>query len=115
MSTTNLTQKEVEEIQEGVSDYLVEIADILAKVPRTLLLLLKTNDLLRSIENKLSPTHYGNTYAIMAKYCNSVSDELDSSNVTTWSGWASEKWRKTKVSVKIQTYLWLNSFFKPKN
>jgi len=44
---------EIETIQAEVSNYLVEIADVLAKVPRSVLLLMKTNDLLKSIEKSL--------------------------------------------------------------
>ena len=40
-------------IQEEVGRYLPEIASVLNKVPRELLLIFKTNDLLRGIEYSL--------------------------------------------------------------
>jgi len=44
---------ELSKLQAGAADFIVEIADVLAKVPRSVLLLMKTNDLLKSIEKAL--------------------------------------------------------------
>ncbi|KAG1226380.1 hypothetical protein G6F68_019754 [Rhizopus microsporus] len=55
---------------EGAIERLVEVADILGKLPRVVLLLLKTNDLLRHVDEKLSNTHDERmTYVIMGSYC----------------------------------------------
>ncbi|KAK2717974.1 hypothetical protein QYM36_006677, partial [Artemia franciscana] len=45
------------EIQADASKYLVQIADVLNRVPREMLLIFKTNDLLRSIEYALKTQH----------------------------------------------------------
>lgn len=61
---------EVGRISEGAMTYLVEVADILGKLPRPVLLLLKTNDLLRHVDEKLSDVSDERlTYVIMGSYC----------------------------------------------
>lgn len=62
--------EEVGRISEGALTYLVEVADILGKLPRPVLLLLKTNDLLRHVDEKLSKVSDERlTYVIMGTYC----------------------------------------------
>lgn len=58
-----------EEIKRGVTQYLPEISDVLNRVPRQVLLLLKTNDLLRGIETKLDTRSNINTFLTMSKTC----------------------------------------------
>lgn len=63
---------DVKRFREKASDYLPMLADLLSKVPRPLLLLLKTNDLLRSIDRTLhadTPTIPSATFLIMGGYC----------------------------------------------
>lgn len=52
--STQTTLHEMQLIKERAPGYLVQVADFLAKIPRPLLLLLKTNDLIRSIERTLT-------------------------------------------------------------
>lgn len=62
--------EEVGRISEGAMTYLVEVADILGKLPRPVLLLLKTNDLLRHVDEKISDESDERlTYVIMGSYC----------------------------------------------
>jgi aarF domain-containing kinase len=67
--------EEVGRIAEGAVEYLVQVADILGKLPRAVLLLLKTNDLLRHVDEKLNNNQPGTipddhiTYVIMGNYC----------------------------------------------
>ncbi|CEI96229.1 hypothetical protein RMCBS344292_10395 [Rhizopus microsporus] len=64
------TEQEVGRLSEGAIERLVEVADILGKLPRPVLLLLKTNDLLRHVDERLNDTHdERNTYVIMGTYC----------------------------------------------
>ncbi|KAG1504205.1 hypothetical protein G6F54_001168 [Rhizopus delemar] len=64
------TVQEVSRMTEGAIERIVEVADILGKLPRVVLLLLKTNDLLRHVDEKLSNTHDERmTYVIMGSYC----------------------------------------------
>lgn len=53
-------------------DFMVAISEVLAAVPRELVLLLKTNDLLRAVDHSLqleSSRHLIETVRLMAKYC----------------------------------------------
>ncbi|KAI9275175.1 ABC1 family-domain-containing protein [Helicostylum pulchrum] len=65
--------REIEEmgrISNGAMEYLTQVADILGKLPRTVLLLLKTNDLLRHVDEKLNLVADDRiTYVIMGSYC----------------------------------------------
>lgn len=61
---------EVGRISTGAMEYISEVADILGKLPRTVLLLLKTNDLLRHVDEKLNVVPDDHiTYVIMGSYC----------------------------------------------
>lgn len=63
-------------------NYLTKVTELLAQVPRPLLLLLKTNDLLRHLERSLTG-RYGEpskTFLIMAHYCIDALGEPDSAN-----------------------------------
>lgn len=61
---------EVGRMSDGAMTYLVEVADILGKLPRPVLLLLKTNDLLRHVDEKLNKVADDRiTYVIMGSYC----------------------------------------------
>ena len=60
----------------GAMEYLVDIADILGRLPRIVLLLLKTSDLLRHIDEvlRMGDGQQGSgddhlTYVIMGRYC----------------------------------------------
>eukprot|EP00842_Homolaphlyctis_polyrhiza_P001452 jgi/Hompol1/2307/HPOL_002892-RA len=78
-SSEGLTQlrsiNEVHLVQKNASTdrFLYAIADVLAKLPRELLLLLKTNDLLRAIDDALgvaqSQSHMIRSVAIVGEYC----------------------------------------------
>lgn len=57
------------EIVAKAPQYLSKVAELLAKVPRPLLLLLKTNDLLRHLERALTGGSHSKTFILMAHYC----------------------------------------------
>ncbi|PJF18354.1 hypothetical protein PSACC_01836 [Paramicrosporidium saccamoebae] len=58
------------EILAKAPEYLGQVAELLARVPRQLLLVLKTNDLLRHLERALArPDEPSRTFTIMAHYC----------------------------------------------
>lgn len=64
------TLAEIEAIRGKFPEYFERIAHLLASVPRPLLLLLKTNDLLRSIERTLlADNSSSRSFLIMARYC----------------------------------------------
>ncbi|ORX55756.1 ABC1-domain-containing protein [Hesseltinella vesiculosa] len=61
---------ELDRMATGAMQLLVEVADILGKMPRTVLLLLKTNDLLRHVDEQLNAVPDEKiTYVIMGQYC----------------------------------------------
>ncbi|KAJ1929628.1 hypothetical protein IWQ60_001005 [Tieghemiomyces parasiticus] len=64
------TATELEHVVTNVPNLLVQIVDVLATVPRELLLLFKTNDLLRSVDQAIRTTPSpAITMAIMGRYC----------------------------------------------
>lgn len=63
---------DIDSFRERASDYLPQVAELLARLPRPLLLLLKTNDLLRAIDRALqanNPDMPSKTFVIMGEYC----------------------------------------------
>ena len=58
-----------DEIKKGVAQYLPQISDVLNRVPRQMLLLFKTNDLLRGIETSLDTRSNANSFLTMSKTC----------------------------------------------
>lgn len=70
--STQTTLEEIQLIKDRAPGYLVQVADFLAKIPRPLLLLLKTNDLLRAIERVLhepTDTRPVQSFFITARFC----------------------------------------------
>jgi aarF domain-containing kinase len=66
------TLAELQAIRTKAPLYLEKIARVLSALPRDMLLLLKTNDLLRSIERKLSSEsdwQLSRSFLIMARFC----------------------------------------------
>ncbi|KAI7851026.1 ABC1 family-domain-containing protein [Circinella umbellata] len=87
VSSANLStvrsSTELKVMSAGAMEYLVDIADILSRLPRIVLLLLKTSDLLRHIDEVLrmgdGQQESGDdhlTYVIMGRYC-AKADWLD--------------------------------------
>ncbi|KAF9948618.1 hypothetical protein BGZ72_009495 [Mortierella alpina] len=66
-------------IADDAGGRIAEIADILAKVPRDLLLLFKTNDLLRALDEDLGADDGSQmrTFAVMGQYCAQAIYEAD--------------------------------------
>ncbi|KAI8367658.1 ABC1 family-domain-containing protein, partial [Radiomyces spectabilis] len=61
---------EMERVSGRASGFLLKVADILATLPRVVLLLLKTSDLLRSLDETLRVSVGDHmTYIIMGRYC----------------------------------------------
>ncbi|KAF8927706.1 hypothetical protein BGZ58_010211 [Dissophora ornata] len=74
---------ETSKISSGAGNWLVEIADILARVPRDLLLLFKTNDLLRALDEDLGADDGAQmrTFAVMGQYCARVIYEAEKKEI----------------------------------
>uniref|UniRef100_A0A3Q1IGX9 AarF domain-containing protein kinase 1 n=1 Tax=Anabas testudineus TaxID=64144 RepID=A0A3Q1IGX9_ANATE len=69
ISSVPVTHAEDIEIQTNVSMYLPQISELLNRVPRQMLLLLKTNDLLRSIETTLQTRASSSSFINVSRCC----------------------------------------------
>lgn len=73
---TPISQDEAQEIQNQALNYVVEISEVLERIPRQMLLILKTNDVLRGIEAKLKVTKNAESFLNMSRYCiNAIAKE----------------------------------------
>ncbi|KAI9317215.1 ABC1 family-domain-containing protein [Dichotomocladium elegans] len=65
------SKAELAQMSVGAMEFIVDIADILSRLPRVVLLLLKTSDLLRHMDEVLRTTTTDDhlTYVIMGQYC----------------------------------------------
>uniref|UniRef100_A0A6Q2XJP7 AarF domain-containing protein kinase 1 n=1 Tax=Esox lucius TaxID=8010 RepID=A0A6Q2XJP7_ESOLU len=66
---TPVTCSEDVEIRRNAALYLPQISDLLNRVPRQMLLLLKSNDLLRGIETTLQTRASSSSFIIMSRCC----------------------------------------------
>ena len=95
------TLAEIEAIRGKFPEYFEKIALILASVPRPLLLLLKTNDLLRCIDRTLLGDNTSGTrsFLIMARYC-------------SWAIFEDDLLRRTIFGSLISTFRYVYSIAK---
>lgn len=57
------------EIKEYAASLIFQISQVLDRMPRAMLLILKTNDLLRAIEHRLGAHHRSDAFLEMARCC----------------------------------------------
>ncbi|XP_060919133.1 aarF domain-containing protein kinase 1 [Labrus mixtus] len=69
ISSVPVTHSEDVEIRTNAAQYLPQISDLLNRVPRQMLLLLKTNDLLRGIETTLQTRASSSSFINMSRCC----------------------------------------------
>ncbi|XP_059210038.1 aarF domain-containing protein kinase 1 [Centropristis striata] len=69
ISSVPVTHSEEVEIRDGAALYLPQISTLLNRVPRQMLLLLKTNDLLRGIETTLQTRAASSSFINMSRCC----------------------------------------------
>ncbi|XP_071770439.2 aarF domain-containing protein kinase 1 [Centroberyx gerrardi] len=69
ISSTPVTNSEDVEIRTNAGLYLPQISELLNRVPRQMLLLLKTNDLLRGIETTLQTRAASSSFINMSRCC----------------------------------------------
>ena len=60
---------QADEIKQNAQKYVVQIADVLAKVNRQMLLIFKTNDLLRAMEHTLGTQNAMAGFVQMSRSC----------------------------------------------
>ena len=90
------------ELRTNVAEYLPGILEVLQSVDRSVLLLLKTNDCLRSANARLGG-RATETYIVTAEYCIRALREAGAPDDSGW-GWRTELWR---ASARISAFRWL--------
>lgn len=75
---------QIREIRKQAVVYFGEISQLLNSVPRELLLILKTNDLLRSLEFVLAPRVHVQSFITMSKYCVRTLGDHDARECPSW-------------------------------
>lgn len=86
------TKAEQEVIQSTTTLVLPHISDILEQVDRQMLLVLKTNDIIRGIEATLQTQNRMTSFWVMSKCCVKSVCHEDNNMATT-------KWKKIKISL----------------
>jgi len=100
--TKSMSKTEEEIIQEEISYWINEMSTVLENVPKEMILIFKTNDLLRGLESTLGCRSDANSFITMSKHCLRCMYNFDKiNNELTWS-----KWRE------YQTMQWAVFFYK---
>ena len=76
---------QMEELRSSVAMYLSDISNVLNRVPRQLLLILKTNDLLRGIDHQLQTSEASRSFVTMSKCCAKAVAREELKSCATWS------------------------------
>lgn len=100
---TKYDKQEKEEFQREIPNLLPQISNVLDKVNRQMLLILKTNDLMRCIEYSLNTGSRMSGMLEMSKCCiHSVYGEKLKSCTNVWEKWKislSKQWALFKISL----------------
>lgn len=108
VNRTRHTSGEKDVLQSTTSLVLPHISEILEHVDRQMLLVLKTNDLIRSIETSLGTLDRMTSFLVMSKCCiRSVAAQDALAAETRWAHWGGtvgRMWALFRVNVY---YMWL--------
>lgn len=106
----SFTQQEGDAIKSQAGAYVPQIIKVLNDIPRQVLLILKTNDLLRGIEATLNCRADAKSFLTMSRCCiNALSDHRAKECKTGMCRWkilVEKNWSLWKVSV-YEFYLWI--------
>ena len=93
-------ESERAQLQAWAVQYAEQVQAILARIPKPLLLLLKTNDCLRAVDTQLGTPI--NSFVIMARFCTKAinRDRLEHSN--SWADWLGAAWDSFTMEVRVQ-------------
>jgi len=111
-----VTAEEEQRIRKNIGNYLPQISQILEDVPRPMILIFKTNDLIRGIEHALKTTKTMKSFTTISKYCANVVYEEDFRNCSDGIKCYKFKVYQKYVVFKIalyEIYLWLRSLLSP--
>lgn len=101
-----------DEIKQNAAQYLIQISTILNRVPRQMLLILKTNDVLRGIECALKTRANASSFINMSKCCVRAVAMDKLCKCDYWFQSLSVKllcqWQLFKISL-YEFYLWLQT------
>uniref|UniRef100_A0A1B6MKA0 Protein kinase domain-containing protein n=1 Tax=Graphocephala atropunctata TaxID=36148 RepID=A0A1B6MKA0_9HEMI len=115
LNKTKFTVREKDMFQKEIPNLLPVISEILARVNRQMLLILKTNDLLRGIEYTLQTQSRMSSFLVMSQCCvrSVYGEQLKhcSTSVARWRTTLSQQWALLKLSV-YYFYLHVNSVVK---
>lgn len=110
---TGTSSDEKKEIRDNAARYLPEITNVLSKVPREMLLVFKTNDLLRGIEGSLGVKGAAGSFIAMSKCCVKALYEEKLKSCQSYWGTFRLTVSRTIAYTRIfmyQYFLWLQSF-----
>lgn len=113
---SDVSESERQEIQQFAASLIPQISQLLDKMPREMLLILKTNDLLRAIERSLGIANRKETFIEMARCCAWASYEDNLKKATTYRKEIALATRLYFTLFKIYLATWyfaIRSYFNP--
>ena len=96
--------QQAELIRVNAATYVTEITELLNRVPRQLLLLLKTNDLLRSIDYRLNTSATSRSFITMSRCCIRAVTKQRLENCHGWVDWVRIQADSTINHLRISLY-----------
>lgn len=99
-----ITEYEAELIRVNAATYVTQITELLNRVPRQLLLLLKTNDLLRSIDHRLQTSATSRSFVTMSRCCIRAVTEQKLKQCSGWRDWVRIQADSTFSHLRITLY-----------
>ena len=111
MKRTPFSQNEMQELRDSVSIYLTDISSVLNRVPRQLLLILKTNDLLRGIDHQLQTSKTSRSFVTMSKCCAEAVAKEELKSCRSWfdrfmvyGRWSVDRARIALYQISVQDF-----------
>ncbi|VDN19020.1 unnamed protein product [Gongylonema pulchrum] len=96
INRTTATADERQEIKAYAATLIPEISQVLERMPRSMLLILRTNDLLRSIEYRLGTQGRADTFVQMARCCVRSVHERSAEQNKSWFA---------RISIYVRMYI----------
>ncbi|QHN82063.1 Putative ABC1 protein [Arachis hypogaea] len=106
----NGTESEISELQMYASEYFHQISELLRRLPRVILLMLKTNDCLRAVNNSLLQGSSLDTFFIIGKISSEAVIDVKMSQSKSLLSWLNVRLEKILLEVRlwgIQIVLWI--------
>ena len=103
-------QKERRELKQYAQQYFPNIAQILNRVPREMLLILKTNDLIRGLETSLGTKDQRMSLITMSRYCVQAIYAENRSKANWWASRIRLNFSEQIVLSKLWIYQWYLRF-----